>query len=640
MLPLPSSSPFTRHEAELIWARLVAGWADHLDPTGARLTIDGVPNRHDAGGSYEGVTRMLWGLGGWLSRADRSPIVTWHGRDYDLEALARTALLAGTDPASPGYWGHATDGRRDQRTVESGQVAWFLWATRDRIWNQLADDERGRIAAWLERVAPLPDDGWTSNWALFWVLNHAVRAELGLPHDRGLIDDVTGAYLDRVWCGNGWYDDGPRIGTNHFDDYALWVFASHVLLWTDLDTKADPARVMVLRDRVRRLMEHLPSFFAADGAYPEFGRSLSYAFARLGAPLWAYRAGAWPHSPGLLRRLVGRHLRWYLDLGKVRADGTLRQALTATGSRAVREPYISTGATYWAMQAFGGLWSLPDDDPFWTEAEEPLPVEMGDFLRVLPEPGWLLVGDWRTGSVHRFSAISQHHEPAKYGKFHTSTAAPITVGLVDGHAAPDGMLCLTDGEAIGSRDEIDAGAVGEPGWLRCRYRQRVGNAEHRIDTAIVVSGNLHLRAHRIEVAPGSPGLAAIEGAAALGFDPGERPHVGRDAALHLSEAGVGDRVVAIRALAGYDTAAAPSGYAGIGAVHADVLIPHLWASLGEGTHDLACLVAIGDDADRARLVGLEPDVRWQEDGSVLVTGFRDAPVCVPPLPPSARAGKG
>lgn len=614
-----------------MWARLVAGWADHLDPTGARLLIDGVPNRQDAGGSYEGVTRMLWGLGGWLSQADRSPILTWHARDYDPEALARTAVLAGTDPDSPGYWGHTADGRRDQRTVESGQVAWFLWVSRERIWDRLAAGERTRIAAWLDRVAPAPEEGWTSNWALFWVLNHAVRAELGLPHDRALIEDVTGPYLDRIWRGNGWYDDGPRRGTNRFDDYAIWVFASHVLLWAELDSRADPARVAVLRDRVRQLMEHLPWFFAADGAYPEYGRSLAYAFARLGAPLWAYRAGVWPHDPGLLRRLVGRHLRWYLDRGKIRADGTLRQALTTTGSDAIREPYISTGATYWAMQAFDALWNLPDDDPFWTVGEAPLPVETGDFVRVLPEPGWLLVGDRRTGAIHRFSAISQHDEPAKYGKFHASTAAPITVGLVDGHAAPDGMLCLTDGETFGLRDAIEAGAVGEPGWMRSRYRQRIDGREHRIETVVVVSGNLHLRAHHVVAAAGTPGLVAIEGAAALGFDPGERPDVWLDLARRTSKAGAGGGMVAIRALAGYDTACAPAVHAGIGAVHAEVLIPHLWTGIALGGHDLSCLVAIGDEADQARMMALEPEVNWREDGTVLVSGFLERPVLVPPL---------
>ncbi|MGN6485197.1 MAG: DUF2264 domain-containing protein [Thermomicrobiales bacterium] len=627
-LPQP---PFTRQDAESLWARLVAGWAEHLDPNGARLLIDGIPNRHDAGGSYEGVTRMLWGLGGWLSQPGRSPVIAWRGRDYDLELLGRRAVLSGTDPRSPGYWGHSPDGRRDQRTVESGQVAWFLWVTRSRIWDRLSAEERERIVTWLERVAPYPDEGWTSNWALFWVLNHAVRSELGVVHERDLIRDVTGPYLDRDWCGNGWYDDGATTGTNHFDDYTFWVFASHVLLWAEVDSQADPARVAVLRDRVGQAMEHLPWFFAADGAYPEFGRSLSYAFARLGAPLWAYRAGQWPHAPGLLRRLVGRHLHWYLDRGKVRADGTLRQALTATGSTAIREPYISTGAPYWAMQAFGGLWSLPDDDPFWTAEEVPLPVESTDYVRVLPEPGWLLVGDRRTGAVHRYSAISQHGDPAKYGRFHASTAAPITVGLVNGHPAPDGMLCLTDGEAIGLRDAVEAGACGEPGWIRSRYRQRVGAGEALIETVIVVAGNVHLRAHRIVVEDGARELDVIEGAAALGFDPGEHPTLHADAAGRISQAQSGERVVAIRALTGYDTASMPLAHAGIGAIHGEVLVPCLRTRAGAGQHDLACLVVIGDAVDWQKMTMLHPKVTWQEDGSVRVSGLHDEPVLVPPL---------
>ncbi|HLV37157.1 MAG TPA: hypothetical protein VKY59_18695, partial [Spirillospora sp.] len=65
--------PFTRQEALDLWARLVAGWAHTLDNTGARTLMDGYPNRADGGGSYEGVTRMIWGLGGWLSQPGRTP---------------------------------------------------------------------------------------------------------------------------------------------------------------------------------------------------------------------------------------------------------------------------------------------------------------------------------------------------------------------------------------------------------------------------------------------------------------------------------------------------------------------------------------------------------------------------------------
>ena len=106
----------------------------------------------------------------------------------------------------------------------------------------------------------------------------------------------------------------------------------HVLAWAQMDGASIPERRDVLLDRVRAWMQHYPYFFAADGATCEYGRSLAYKFSRLGAPLWAYKLGAWPHSAGMLKRLVGRHLRWYVDRGAVRADGTLRQSLTVTGS--------------------------------------------------------------------------------------------------------------------------------------------------------------------------------------------------------------------------------------------------------------------------------------------------------------------
>ena len=194
-------------------------------------------------------------------------------------------------------------------------------------------------------------------------------------------------------------------------------------------------------------------------------------------------------------------MRWYVDRGALRADGTLRQSLTAGGSVEIREPYIATGSPYWALLAFGALWSLPDDDPFWTAEEEPLPVEIGDFTRVLPQPGWVVTGARATGAVTRYNARSQHN-PAKYGKFVYATAAPFNVGLVDGQASPDGMLCLTADGEYGHRDATDAAAVGEPGWLRMRHTQTVAGAAHTIDTTIVVRGERHLRAHRVTLATG------------------------------------------------------------------------------------------------------------------------------------------
>ena len=615
---------FTRAEAEALWARLVAGWAHSLDDSGARTLMDGVPNGADAGGSYEGVTRMLWGLGGWLSQPNRSPLVQWRGETFDLEALTRRALVNGCNPDTLASWlrpNGQPPREYDQRTVESGQVGFALYQSRGRIWNNLSDEERGYIFDFLERFGRRPS-AWNSNWALFWSLNHASRKALELPFEQNIIDDVIEDYLDTVYCGDGWYDDAAERGANYFDDYNTWVFASHVLAWAQVDGHTAPDRRDVLLGRVREWMQHYPYFFAANGAYPEFGRSLAYKFARLGAPLWAYKMGAWPHSTGMLKRLVGRHLRWYVDRGAVRADGTLRQALTATGSDEIIERYISTGATYWAMQAFGGLWSLRDDDPFWSAPEEPLPAEQGDYVKVFPQPGWVVTATG--GEIQRFNAGSvKPGYGMKYNKLVYSTALPFNVGLGHGQISPDSGLCLIANGVFGTRTKNIAYAVGEPGWLRMRYEIALNGDVHLVESVIVPYLRGHVRAHRIMLDVNTQAaVQVIEGAAPLGYDPGAQPffQVGTLEAW----VGVDQRVSWIRGLRGYDAVglwrADPYG----NSVHAACALPELWVEKVASEHDLICLVGFG-------VVDAVPQADWLPDGTFRVVWEDGAVVEAPPL---------
>lgn len=626
---------FTREEALALWSRLVAGWAQSLDETGGRTLMDGVPNYADAGGAYEGVTRMLWGLGGWLSQPERPTLVHWRGEDFDTEALMRQALVAGTDPHSPAYWGNApVRGSYDQRTVESGQVAFATWQTRERVWASMSGQERDNLIAWLERFAQRPTQ-WRSNWALFWALNHASRKALGASYHQALIDSVL-QYLDSVYCGDGWYDDGPQRGTQHFDDYNAWVFSTHVLAWAQCDGASDPGRCDALLERVRQYMQHFPYFFGADGAYTEYGRSLAYKFARLGAPLWAYKLQVWPHSVGMLRRLIGLHLRWYIDRGAVRANGTLRQTLTAEGSVEIREPYIGTGSTYWAMLAFGALWSLPDDDPFWNAEEDPLPVEREDFVRVFPQPGWVVIGTQATGAVQRFNAGSQHY-PAKYGKFVYATAAPFNVGLANGRPSPDAMLCLTDGQEYGHRDDTLAAAVGEPGWLRMRYQQEIADGVHTIDTTIVTRGEVHLRAHRVTLDPAAlVPIGAVEGPVPVGYVSGDQPTIKSDATAGWELAIAGGCAVAIVRLKGYDgqrRATVWQGRDNLNSVFGHYVLPLLTLDRLKPIQELICLVYIGtSDVNTAVLTSQVTDASWLEDGSFKLVWSDGSCVEVPPLP--------
>ncbi len=621
--------PFSRTEAEALWTRLVAGWANSLDASGARTFMDGIPNEHDAGGSYEGVTRMLWGLGGWLSYPDRPAVLKWRGVQYDLEALTSRALVNGCDPDMPGTWSHPPVRNKDgdQRTVEAAQVAFATWQTRERIWARLSERERTSVIGFLDQVGKRPSV-WESNWALFWVLNHTARKMLNTPYEQAIIDEVIGSYLDTVYCGDGWYDDAEWRGMHHFDNYNSWVFAQHVMAWAHMDGGSMPERRAVLLDRIRNWMEHYPYFFAVDGATPEYGRSLAYKFCRLGAPLWAYTLGAWPHSAGMLKRLVGRHLRWYFNHGAVRADGTLRQTLTAGGSPEIMERYISTGASYWAMEAFSGLWSIPDDDPFWTVEEEPLPVEQGDFMKVFPQPGWIVTG--HAGHIQQFSAgsgYSGYGNNNKYLKLVYSTHNPFNVGLDHGQPSLDSCLHLSENGVRGQRESEFKYAVNEAGWIRASYVIQINGHRHHVDTTLIPRGDFHLRAHRITLDPRADSVTAEEGSAALGYDgydSGTSPAARRENGWLLTS--IGDSTVGIKPLLGY-TGEAQSVAGSPNSVYVYNLLDVLTAAPLQPEHNLICLVYAGEmpaefpTVDRAE---------WEPDGS-LVAQFNGETITVPPL---------
>jgi hypothetical protein len=627
--------PFSHSEAVNLWSWIVAGWANNLDATGARTLYEGVPNYADAGGSFEGVTRMLWGLGSWLSYPDRPSTIEWRGQTYDIEALTHRAFVNGCDPNSPGYWGRGRYSQdADQRTVETGQVGFSLWQSQDRIWKHMSDYERGNVIDFLDRFGRRPAV-WASNWALFWVLNHAARKTLGAQYDQSILDDVMTTYMDGVYCGDGWYDDVPQRGAGHFDDYISWVFAMHVTAWAQMDGASMPERRDELLGRIREWMVHYPYFFSADGGFNEFGRSLVYKFSRLGAPLWAYKLGLWPYSVGMLKRLVGKHIRWYVDRGAIRPDGTIRQSLTESGSPEIIERYISTGATYWAIQAFGGLWALADDDPFWTAEEESLPAEAGDFMKVYPEPGWVLMA--REGHVQRFNAGSvKSGYGGKYSKLVYSTRHPFNVGLDGGQASLDSCLCLKEGSIRGQRTQNIASAVGESGWLRMRYIIPISNHSHIVDTTIIPLGDVHLRAHRITVDPAASEVVAEEGSAPLGYDAGAIPSIYAKedwvfamSTVYAASAVYSNDVVGIKPLHGYSGAArivpgSPNsvyGYNVLGLLNASPL---------QQEHELICLVYAGDVPDMEQLPIIE-NPTWESNGQFTVRA-NGATLSVPPLP--------
>lgn len=599
--------------------RLCHGYDRALDDTRVRAWLYGHKNPSDNGGAWDMSTRMFAALAAWLADPARPRSVAWRGHTVDIEELARSILINAFDPEKPGFWGREQFSPREQRTVESSVLAYGAWLLRDTLLPQLPARAVESFQQWLEYFGS--GELVKGNWNLFWVVNHTARKALGWKYSQVTIDDAWQRIegLDR---GDGWMTDGPE---HFFDDYNWWVFGTHEQFWAQMDGSSDPARAARIRERTRKRLEDYPYFFGADGSYSEYGRSLSYKFGRLGCPLHALREGYWPHGAGMLKRLVHRHLGYYDHNGALdRRFDTVRQELSEFGHPAVRDGYINTGHPYWCMHAFIALWQFREGDPFWTCAEEPLPVEREDFNRVIKPAHWIMTGLKQGGQVQRHSLGTQHGRgdyAAKYGKFMYGSHFPVDFGSADGDYGPNAALCITDGDHWAHPGYFED-AVAHEDFLRARYTLNVGRHVIACETILMPRGAECLRIHRLKIPKGAKGLLAVEGGAALGYAPGIAPVKEVDQKPRQSVVWSGNRAALIRGIKGYARAVRAQGFRGnerLNGVWDRAITPMLEAKLPPGKEvQLVCWTL----ATTAGLPKPLPDpkvkVNWKKSGAVEV----------------------
>jgi hypothetical protein len=346
----------------------------------------------------------------------------------DLVARYARGLTSGTDPSSREAWPRIRD--VSQPMVEAAQVALGLSLSRPWIWDRLSDGERTRIAAWLAGVHG--KRFWYNNWLLFQVIVNAFLKSVGVPHRQDEIDGNLDA-VDSWYRRDGWYTDGP--GAN-YDYYVGWAIHFYTLMWCRIDGDAsDAARAAVYRRRAARYLEQFRLLFAADGAPLYHGRSLTYRLAAV-APLWAGAAlEATPLAPGETRRIASGVLRHFVERGAIRGG-----LLTRGWYRefpAMLQYYSGHGSPYWASSGFLGL-ALPPAHPVWTETEEPMAVERGDFCAAMAEPGFLVRGTRADGIVRVASHRSDHYPLPLPRRLKLEHAGARLIQALKGGAPPPG----------------------------------------------------------------------------------------------------------------------------------------------------------------------------------------------------------
>lgn len=149
---------------------------------------------------------------------------------------------------------------------------------------------------------------------------------------------------------------------------------------------------------------------------------------------------------GVVKGLLLRHFRWWShkrDMFNV--DGCLNIGF-AYQNFYMCEDYNSPQSVYWALKSFLAL-GLPDDHPFWTMKEKPLPSNTALAAHVRP-PMHLLCN---TGNHHYLLSSGQFcpwplkATEAKYGKFAYSSHFGFSVptGPLIQQMAPDSTIAIS-----------------------------------------------------------------------------------------------------------------------------------------------------------------------------------------------------
>ena len=99
--------------------------------------------------------------------------------------------------------------------------------------------------------------------------------------------------------------------------------------------------------------------------------------------------------------------------------------------------YSGHGSQYWASSGFLGL-ALPPAHPVWTETEEPMAVERGDYCVAMAEPGFLVRGTRADGIVRVASHRSDHYPLPLPRRLKLEHAGARLIQALKGGAPPPG----------------------------------------------------------------------------------------------------------------------------------------------------------------------------------------------------------
>lgn len=361
----------TTADPRSLWCALATRLADpvltalaarRLKATMPVESAPGIKDRPDVT-HLEALGRLLAGLAPWLELpAASSPEGVERAR---LAALARLAIDAATDPASPDFLNFTKGG---QPLVDAAFLAQALLRAPVALWQALESRVQANVIAALVSTRPIP--AGENNWKLFATTVEVFLHRAGAGRDDARL--FEGIEKHAAWyVGDGTYGDGPEF---HWDYYNAFVIQPMLVEALDVVGEENPS-LKTFRDKSRQRLARYAAvqerMIAPDGSFPVLGRSIAYRCGAFqGLALAALRGTLPPGvSAAQARVALTAVIRRTLEApGTFDEKGWLRIGLSGH-QPALGERYISTGSLYLCSFAFLPL-GLPETDSFWTAPAE------------------------------------------------------------------------------------------------------------------------------------------------------------------------------------------------------------------------------------------------------------------------------
>ncbi|MFC1619595.1 DUF2264 domain-containing protein [Candidatus Neomarinimicrobiota bacterium] len=457
----------------------------------------------------EGFARTVLLVGFWLQQRSDGLLVRDDGPQIDWVDFYHQGLLNGTDPGHPEYWGEISG--KHQYMVEAASIAIALHFSRHLIWNSFSPEEQGQIGRWLRHLLEFPFED--KNWVLFGVIINTFLKSVGQEYHQEQIDFYLERY-DSYYEADGWYRDGVGPQYDHYNPWALHFYAH---LWSEMDPDIRrPELVGIFEERSRRFLETFAHYFSSTASHPAFGRSAIYRC----APATAAAVGSWkgfsPLSPGLSRRLCSQSLKYFWENDFFNDDGTIPLGWTGRFTL-MAERYSGPCSPLWLNKVFSTL-LMPEDHPFWTAAEEPLPIEEADYCIHHKVPGFLVQGHRETGHVQLINqgsdayvnATTDWKTPAsdfQYSKFAYSSHFFNDLGSTKQGLVCGNMISLYEEKrGFSHRDRIYPEHVSDRIAIAYHFpygEEHNQKRDSRIETAIIMKGDHQIRVHWV-ISPNRP----------------------------------------------------------------------------------------------------------------------------------------